>query len=77
MSTLERVQEVLSQVLGCDPGHAVPGITLLDLGADSLDHQDIIIELEEAFNLEISDKDSEGLRTVGDIVTYIDKRAAA
>lgn len=42
-----------------------------DLGADSLDIVELIMELEDEFDLEISDEDAEKISTVGDVVTYI------
>ncbi len=46
-----------------------------DLGADSLDTVELVMALEEEFNIEISDEDAEKLRTVGDAVTYIESHA--
>ena len=42
-----------------------------DLGADSLDQAELVLALEDEFNLQISDKDSEGIKTVGNAVAYI------
>ena len=47
-----------------------------DLGADSLDIVDLVMTLEEEFDTEIPDEDIENLRTVGDIVKYVEDRAA-
>ena len=44
-----------------------------DLGADSLDVVELVMELEDEFDMEISDEDAEGMATVGDAVTYIEK----
>ena len=49
---------------------------LCDLGADSLDIVDLVMTLEEEFDTEIPDEDIENLRTVGDIVKYVEDRAA-
>ncbi|TCS93111.1 acyl carrier protein [Hazenella coriacea] len=46
-----------------------------DLGADSLDVVDLIMELEEEFDLDIEDEEAEKISTIGDVVTYIDKHA--
>ena len=46
-----------------------------DLGADSLDVMDMILELEDEFSMEISDEEAEKINTVQDIVTYIESRA--
>ena len=45
-----------------------------DLGADSLDVVDLIMSLEESFSIEIPDEDIENIKTVGDIVKYIEER---
>lgn len=45
-----------------------------DLGADSLDVVEFIMEVEDAFGIEISDEDAENLSTVGDVVKYIEER---
>lgn len=45
-----------------------------DLGADSLDKYEIVIGLEEEFDIEISDADAESLRTAGEVTTYICRR---
>ena len=47
-----------------------------DLGADSLDVVDLVMTLEEEFDTEIPDEDIENLKTVGDIVKYIEERVA-
>ena len=47
-----------------------------DLGADSLDIVDLVMTLEEEFDTEIPDEDIENLKTVGDIVKYIEERVA-
>ena len=47
-----------------------------DLGADSLDTVELIMALEEEFNIEIPDEDAEKMTTVGDAVRYIDEKAA-
>ena len=43
-----------------------------DLGADSLDIVDLVMSLEDEFDIEIPDEDVEGIKTVGDIVKYIE-----
>ncbi len=46
-----------------------------DLGADSLDIVELVMELEDEFNLEISDEDAEKITTVGEVVSYIQAHA--
>ena len=45
-----------------------------DLGADSLDTVELIMKMEEDFDIEIPDEDAENLRTVGDVVKYLDSK---
>jgi len=47
-----------------------------DLGADSLDTVELVMALEEAFDIEIPDEDAEGITTVGDAVSYIQAKQA-
>ena len=47
---------------------------LEDLGADSLDVVEMVMAIEEAFDLEIDDADAESMRTVGDVEAYVVKR---
>lgn len=71
--TLERVTSIVVERLDVDPSEVTleAGIKE-DLGADSLDVVDLIMELEQEFDLdEIKDEDAEKIATIGDIVNYI------
>ncbi len=46
-----------------------------DLGADSIDAVELIMNIEEAFNIQVSDEDAQNLKTVGDLVKYIESLA--
>ena len=69
----DRVRELLSKKLGIDPGMVRTESRLKeDLGIDSFGAVEVIFEIEEAFGLLITDSDILGVRSVGDIVAYVD-----
>lgn len=72
-TTLERVQGIVTDRLGVDTERVVPEAEFIgDLNADSLDLVEVIMAMEQEFDLEIKDEDAEKIRTVGDAVSYID-----
>ena len=76
MSTvLERVTKVIVDRLGVDESEIKMEASFRDdLGADSLDVVELVMELEDEFDMEISDDDAEKIATVGDAVTYIGEK---
>jgi acyl carrier protein len=73
-----RVNSIVTDQLGVDKSSLSPEANLLDdLGADSLDVVELVMALEEEFSIEVPDDDVENIRTVGDIVQYIEARAEA
>lgn len=77
METLEKIKEILCEQLDVEADSITMEASILDdLGADSLDVVDLVMNLEEAFDTEIPDDEIEGLKTVGDVVRYIDEHAA-
>ncbi|RYL92923.1 acyl carrier protein [Sporolactobacillus sp. Y61] len=69
---LERVKKIVVDRLGVDEADVKPEASFKeDLDADSLDIVELVMELEDEFNLEISDEDAEKIQTVGDVVNYI------
>ena len=74
-STLERVQDIIVELLGVDASKVVPEARFReDLEADSLDLVELIMAIEEEFGGEISDEDAQKITTVGEAVHYIDNR---
>lgn len=69
----DKVKELIVDQLDVEEEKVVAGANLQDdLGADSLDVVDLIMSLEEEFDIEIPDEAAESIRTVGEIVKYIE-----
>ena len=67
-----KVRSILAEQLGVDLGEVTPDARILDdLGADSLDVVEMVMSLEEAFDIEVPDEDVEELRTVADVERYV------
>ena len=74
MSTFNKVKEVIIDKLGVEEDRIKTEAHFVnDLGADSLDTVELIMEFEEEFGIEIPDEDAENITTVGSAVDYIDK----
>ena len=68
----EKIKEIIADQLGVDEEEITSDARFIeDLGADSLDLVELIMALEEEFDLEIPDEDAEKISTVGDAVEYI------
>lgn len=73
MAILDDVKEVVVEQLDCDAGAIKEDSKFIeDLGADSLDVVELVMALEEKFDIEIPDEDAEGILTVADAVKYIE-----
>ena len=71
---LERVTEIVSEQLGVDKDKIKPETSFVtDLGADSLDTVELVMELEEEFDINIPDDAAEKIQTVGQAVEFIEK----
>lgn len=71
-SVYDRVKKVIVEQLGVDEEEVTPKASFTDdLGADSLDNVELVMALEQEFNLEIPDEDAEKISTVSDAVNYI------
>ena len=70
---LDRVKKIVIDRLGVEESEATLDASFKDdLGADSLDVVELVMELEDEFDLEISDEDAEKITTVGEVVKYIE-----
>ena len=70
----EKIREIICDQLELEEDVVTMEAVLLeDLGADSIDLADLVMTFEDEFDLEISDDDLENIKTVGDIVRYIEE----
>ena len=68
----DKVKAIIAEQLGVKPEEVTPEASFVDdLGADSLDTVELIMELENRFNIQIPDEDQEKIQTVGDAITYV------
>ena len=72
----EKIRDIIVEQLGLDDKDGLSMETSLkeDLDADSLDAVEVIMGLEEGFDIEIPDEDAENFKTIGDVVEYIENR---
>jgi len=68
----EKVNEIIVKQMGVNKEQVKPETSFInDLGADSLDTGELVMELEDAFDINIPDEDAEKIQTVGDAINYI------
>ena len=73
MSVEDKVIKMVAEKLDVDLDEVVPKASLVDdLGADSLDLVELVMTMEEEFDIEISDEEAEKLVTIQDAITYIE-----
>jgi len=71
-----KIQAIIVDKLGVDASEVTPEANFTnDLGADSLDTVELIMEFEKEFNIAIPDEQAEGIATVGDAISYIEKNS--
>ncbi|MEE9121912.1 MAG: acyl carrier protein [Syntrophobacteria bacterium] len=69
----DRIVEIIASQLGIDHGDITPEASVVDdLGADSLDVVELVMALEEEFNLEIPDEEAEKIKSVNDIFSHME-----
>ncbi|MBP5449728.1 MAG: acyl carrier protein [Spirochaetales bacterium] len=73
-NTFEDVKKIIAEKLGVDESKVTESAKFIeDLGADSLDTVELIMQLEENFSISIPDEEAEKITTVGDAVRFIDE----
>jgi acyl carrier protein len=74
----EKVKEIIAKELGVEREKLTDDASFMeDLGADSLDTVELVMEFEKEFNIDIPDEDAEKLRTVGDALNYLKSKVPA
>ncbi len=72
-----RIRSIVAEQLGVDLSEVTPEASIFDdLGADSLDVVELVMTLEDEFDIEVPDEDVEGMRTIGDVERYVEARVA-
>lgn len=75
---LEKVVQIVSDQMGVDKAEITPETSFVDdLNADSLDTVELVMELEDEFDMSIPDEEAEKIKTVGDAVSYVERQLTA
>jgi len=75
MAILEQIKEIVAEQLDVDLEKVTPEASFVDdLGADSLDLTELIMAMEDQFGMEIDDDEAQKLRTVQDVITYVESQ---
>jgi acyl carrier protein len=75
-SVEEKLKEIVVKVVHCDEKVLTPTSTWQDIKADSLDLVQVLVAVEDAFDIEVPDEDLSGFQNIGDFVKYIETRLA-
>ena len=71
--TADRVKKIVVEHLGVEEDKVTPDASFIDdLGADSLDIVELVMAMEEEFEVEIPDEEAENIKTVGDAIKYVE-----
>jgi acyl carrier protein len=74
----EKVRDIIEKELGVEREKLTDDASFIDdLGADSLDIVELVMEFEKEFNIDIPDEDAEKLKTVGDAMAYLNQKVGA
>jgi acyl carrier protein len=78
MGLEDRVSAIIVEQLGVTKEELAPGASFIDdLGADSLDIVELVMAMEEEFDIEIPDDDAEKIQTIGDVIGYVKEKYEA
>jgi acyl carrier protein len=76
--TIDKIRQILVDKMGIVPSEITSDANLVrDLGIDSLDYAELVMEFEQAFDIRIPDEDAEKLKTVKNAAQYIDSKIAS
>jgi acyl carrier protein len=74
----QKVSDIILEQLGVTKEEIIPEASFIDdLGADSLDIVELVMAMEETFDIEIPDEDAEKIQTVGDAISYVRERVGS
>lgn len=76
MNVTERVHEIVAEQLRLEPSEVSQGSNVTELGADSLHIVEMVVAIEDEFDIDIPDDDAQSLTTVGAMVRYVEQRLA-
>lgn len=74
MDTMQKIKEIISRQTDIDEENLSENTTIEDIVADSLDIVEMLMEIEEAFDIDISDEDAKKLTTIAELCGYIENR---
>jgi acyl carrier protein len=74
MDTIEKIKEIIAQQTGVDEDAVRADTTIEDLMADSLDTIEMLMAIEDSFDIDIPDEDAKALQSVGELCEYIDNK---
>jgi acyl carrier protein len=78
MALENRISDIIVEQLGVSKEEIKPEASFIDdLGADSLDIVELVMAMEEEFDIEIPDDDAEKIQTIGDALSYVKERVSA
>jgi len=78
MGLEDRVSAIIVEQLGVTKEELAPGASFIDdLGADSLDIVELVMAMEEEFDIEIPDDDAERIQTIEDVISYVKEKIEA